>query len=141
MRGIHALQTLTTLSIWHPPKILGILEHPCKIWVNSLLFNATSNNLCERFSPYMFMYPSYTTSKFSDNKSKIYIDLVWVCSYNLDKDQWSKITPRTWRIKRTNESSHGEGNQWFIWCTMIWLILDHWSWCISSSSRSKVPLK
>lgn len=72
--GIRALQTLTTLLTWHPPKILGILGHPYKIWVNSVLFNATSNNLCEWFSPKMYMYPASMTSKCSDNTSKIDID-------------------------------------------------------------------
>ena len=55
---------------------------------------------------------------------------------DLDQDQWSKIT----QIRQS--ASNEPMNPWpewiprFIWCTMIWVILDHWSW---SRSPQRTP--
>ena len=51
-----------------------------------------------------------------------------------EQDQWSSIT----RI-RSNELMNPLWTRilWFIWCTMIRVILDHWSW--SGSSQRNAP--
>ena len=55
-----------------------------------------------------------------------------------DQDQWSKITRITVHQRNREIPSGQEFLGSFNWCTMIRVILDHWSW--SGSSQRNTPL-
>ena len=62
-----------------------------------------------------------------------------VCSFGMIQIRinWSKITPIMAHQKEPKDPSPEWIHQ-FVWCTMIQVILDHWSW--SGSSQRKAPL-